>query len=71
VITLTKGAPITGPARDKLAARLKAHYEQSFSIRALAESTGRSYGFAHRLLEEYGVVLRTRGGNTRTAARRL
>ncbi|KOT83082.1 hypothetical protein ADK47_08595 [Streptomyces rimosus subsp. rimosus] len=35
------------------------------SIRALAEETGRSYGFVHRVLSESGVTLRGRGGATR------
>jgi hypothetical protein len=35
------------------------------SIRALASSTGRSYGFVHRVLTESGVQLRQRGGARR------
>jgi hypothetical protein len=31
----------------------------------LAEETGRSYGFVHRMLSESGVTLRGRGGATR------
>ncbi|MFO7401299.1 MAG: helix-turn-helix domain-containing protein, partial [Actinomycetales bacterium] len=30
-----------------------------------AASTGRSYGFIHRILSESGVTLRGRGGATR------
>ncbi|MEV0391444.1 helix-turn-helix domain-containing protein [Nonomuraea sp. NPDC050643] len=30
--------------------------------RELALATGRSYGFVHRLLQEAGVTLRSRGG---------
>ncbi|HKN51466.1 MAG TPA: helix-turn-helix domain-containing protein, partial [Amycolatopsis sp.] len=59
---LKKGARITGNTRDKLAADLKKKYEKGSSIRALAESTGRSYGFVHRVLSESGVQLRGRGG---------
>ncbi|MEV6612105.1 MULTISPECIES: helix-turn-helix domain-containing protein [unclassified Kutzneria] len=66
VADLKKGARITGPTRDKLAADLKKKYEKGASIRALAESTGRSYGFVHRVLSESGVTLRGRGGATRT-----
>lgn len=62
---LKKGARITGSTRDKLAADLKKKYERGASIRQLAESTGRSYGFVHRVLGESGVTLRGRGGNTR------
>ncbi|MBA2310698.1 MAG: transcriptional regulator [Pseudonocardiales bacterium] len=62
---LKKGARITGAARDKLAGDLRKKYEKGASIRALAESTGRSYGFVHRVLTETGVSLRGRGGATR------
>lgn len=65
VADLKKGARITGNTRDKLAADLKKKYEKGASIRALAESTGRSYGFVHRVLSESGVQLRGRGGATR------
>ncbi|MDX6206482.1 MAG: hypothetical protein QOF39_2539, partial [Frankiales bacterium] len=38
-------------------------------IRSLAESTGRSYGFVHRILTESGAALRGRGGATRGKAK--
>jgi hypothetical protein len=60
-----KGTRVTGAARDKLAADLKKAYESGASIRTLAESTGRSYGFVHGVLTEVGVALRGRGGATR------
>lgn len=63
--TLKKGSRVTGAARDKLAADLKKKYDAGASIRALAEETGRSYGFVHRMLSESGVTLRGRGGATR------
>ncbi|GAB2929111.1 helix-turn-helix domain-containing protein [Streptomyces mayteni] len=63
--TLKKGSRVTGPAREKLAADLKLKYESGASIRALAEETGRSYGFVHRMLSEADVTLRGRGGATR------
>jgi hypothetical protein len=63
---LRKGARITGPARDKLTADLRKKYEKGQSIRSLAESMGRSYGFVHRLLVDAEVPLRGRGGATRT-----
>ncbi|MGW7189853.1 helix-turn-helix domain-containing protein [Streptomyces sp. NPDC054838] len=53
--TLKKGSRVTGAARDKLAADLKKKYDSGASIRALAEETGRSYGFVHRMLSESGV----------------
>ena len=37
------------------------------SIRSLATSTNRSYGFVHRLLSESGASLRSRGGANRNA----
>ncbi|BFV56688.1 hypothetical protein KCMC57_up17920 [Kitasatospora sp. CMC57] len=63
--TLKKGSRVTGAAREKLAADLKKKYDSGASIRALAEETGRSYGFVHRMLSESGVILRGRGGATR------
>ncbi len=65
-VTIKKGARITGAARDKLAADLRKKYEKGQSIRALAEGTGRSYGFVHRLLLDAEVPLRGRGGATRS-----
>ncbi len=62
---------ITGDARDALARELAGRYRAGDSIREIAESTGRSYGFVHRLLSESGVQLRGRGGATRDRAARL
>lgn len=62
---LVKGTRITGDKRDKLASDLKRKYDTGASIRALAESTGRSYGFVHRILSESDTKLRGRGGATR------
>ncbi len=62
---IRKGARITGSARDKLTADLRKKYEKGQSIRALADGTGRSYGFVHRLLVDADVPLRGRGGATR------
>jgi hypothetical protein len=66
---LKKGVRVTGVDRSKLARLLTKRYETGESIRSLAASTGRSYGFVHRLLTEVGVTLRGRGGATRTATR--
>jgi hypothetical protein len=66
---LKKGARITGQARDKLASDLRRKYDAGQSIRALAESSGRSYGFVHRILTESGTTLRGRGGATRRKKR--
>jgi predicted transcriptional regulator len=65
VTELKKGARVTGADRSKLAGELKRKYSSGASIRALAEETGRSYGFVHRVLSESGVPLRGRGGATR------
>jgi len=65
VAELKKGSRVTGTERDKLAGDLRRKYDGGQSIRALAEATGRSYGFVHRILSESGVKLRGRGGATR------
>jgi len=56
-----KTARVSGESRAQLAADLKAKYEQGATIRALAETTGRSYGFVHRVLHDAHVPLRSRG----------
>ncbi|MQY40461.1 hypothetical protein SRB17_84940 [Streptomyces sp. RB17] len=63
---MARGVRITGEARDRLAGDLKKAYEDGASIRALAEATGRSYGFVHRILTEAGASLRGRGGAPRS-----
>ena len=68
VAELKKGSRVTGGDRDKLAAELKRKYEAGQSIRLLAEGSGRSYGFVHRILSESGATLRGRGGATRKKA---
>jgi predicted transcriptional regulator len=68
VAELGKGRRVSGGERDKLAADLKKKYAAGASIRELAASTGRSYGFVHRVLTESGVTLRGRGGATRGKA---
>lgn len=67
--TMKKGTRVTGADRDKLASELKKRYTAGESIRSLAASTGRSYGFVHRLLTESGVRLRGRGGATRSRSK--
>jgi hypothetical protein len=69
MVKLTKGARITGAAREKLASDLRKKYEKGASLRGLAQQTGRSYGFVHRILSDAGVTLRARGGNTRPQRR--
>jgi hypothetical protein len=65
VAELGKGRRVSGGEREKLATDLKRKYTAGASIRELAASTGRSYGFVHRILSESGAPLRGRGGATR------
>ena len=65
MVHLKKGARVTGGERDTLSEQLKKKYHGGASIRALAEESGRSYGFVHRILSESGATLRGRGGATR------
>ena len=68
---MSSGFYTDGKARDavrllssQLATDLKKRYDGGASIRSLAESTGRSYGFVHRILSESGTAMRNRGGRT-------
>jgi predicted transcriptional regulator len=56
---------VSGGEREKLTNDLKKKYAAGASIRELAASTGRSYGFVHRILSDAEVPLRGRGGATR------
>lgn len=62
---LRKHSRVTGAARDEVAKELVRRYDNGASIRALAGSIGRSYGFVHRVLTQSGVMLRARGGAMR------
>ncbi|ADD43515.1 helix-turn-helix domain-containing protein [Stackebrandtia nassauensis] len=53
---------INGEERLALIKKLVAGYSEGHSIRSLAASVDRSYGFVHRVLSEAGVKLRKRGG---------
>lgn len=53
---------VRGDERRELTDQVTAAYAQGRSIRAIASTIGRSYGFVHRLLVEAGVDFRTRGG---------
>jgi Helix-turn-helix domain len=66
--TLRKGTRVTGEDRSRLATDLRNRYDAGESIRSLATSTGRSYGFIHRILTEIGVTLRSRGGAPKRSA---
>jgi hypothetical protein len=67
---MKKGSRVTGADRDRLASDLRKKYDQGQSIRVLAESSGRSYGFVHRILSESGATMRGRGGATRGKPKR-
>jgi hypothetical protein len=60
-----KGQRIVGAERQALANDLKVRYAEGASIRKLATSLGRSYGFVHRVLTDAGVSLRPKGGPRR------
>ncbi len=64
---LKKGTHVTGTDRSKLAITLGRRYDSGENIRSLAASTGRSYGFVHRILAEAGVALRGRSARTPAA----
>ncbi len=57
-------AHLTGTTRAELADQLRGAYEAGQSLRILAASTGRSYGFIHQLLVEFGTAMRSRGRPT-------
>jgi hypothetical protein len=46
---------------------LRDEYQRGASIRNLAATTGKSYGFIHSILRESGITMRSRGGPNHTA----
>ncbi len=62
---------VKGEERAKLAAKVTKLYQNGATIRQLAASTGRSYGFIHGLLRESGAELRAHGGDNRPKMRRV
>ncbi|MET8948391.1 helix-turn-helix domain-containing protein [Streptomyces sp. NPDC004542] len=67
---MQKGKWITGSDRARLARAFAREYAEGRSIRVIAETHGRSYGFVHSVLTEGGVRLRSRGGDVRAGAAR-
>jgi hypothetical protein len=59
---VAKGRRIVGAERQALGKELVRRYQAGESLRALADSTSRSYGFIHRVLLEQRAQLRRRGG---------
>ncbi|THV38572.1 helix-turn-helix domain-containing protein [Glycomyces buryatensis] len=53
---------VRGDERRELTEYVATAYDQGRSIRDIASTIGRSYGFVHRLLTEADVKFRTRGG---------
>jgi transposase len=66
---MKKSQRITGKKRKTAASSIKARYARGASIRDIAESTGRSYGFIHKILMENGTSLRGRGGPNHTGGK--
>ncbi|HLU26862.1 MAG TPA: helix-turn-helix domain-containing protein [Glycomyces sp.] len=60
---------VRGDERRELTEHVTDAYLQGRSIRDIASTIGRSYGFVHRLLNEGGVKLRTRGGARKAGGR--
>lgn len=60
---------VRGDERRELTEYVTTEYQKGQSIRDIASTIGRSYGFVHRLLNEGGVKLRTRGGARKGAKR--
>jgi hypothetical protein len=56
---------IVGQHRVEAREDISARYMSGESIRSLANESGRSYGFIHRLLVEAGMKLRRRGAPKR------
>ena len=71
MVGTSRPARVTGEARAELSRSLEMQYRAGASIRELAASTQRSYGFIHRMLSDSGVPLRGRGGATRDRSSRL
>lgn len=60
---LPKYKRVFGDRRLEVQAAVAVRYELGESIREIAVSIGRSYGFVHRLLYDAGVEFRPRGGD--------
>lgn len=71
MVDRNRAARVTGEKRAELARSLEIQYRAGASIRELSATTGRSYGFIHRMLTDAGVQLRGRGGATRDRTSRL
>lgn len=70
-VATDKGRRILGPERATLAKDLVKRYVSGESIQELANSTGRSYAWVHRVLTESGVQLRPRGGRASAPTKKI
>lgn len=68
---LKPGARITGEDREKMSEDVVRLYRRGMSVRDIAKTLGRSYGFVHRLLGEQDEPVRSRGGDTRGGSKEL
>jgi molybdenum-dependent DNA-binding transcriptional regulator ModE len=57
-----KHTRVIGEDREQLLVVIAERYMNGESIRAMAQSMGRSYGFVHRMVKEAGCTMRSRGG---------
>lgn len=64
-MTLEKSKRISGKERAAEATKITLAYSKGKSIRQIADTTGRSYGWVHRILSENDTQLRPRGGANR------
>ena len=61
---------VTGDEREELARSLAVKYDEGASIRELSATSGRSYGFVHRILTEpRRAAARTRRRHPRSERR--
>lgn len=60
-VAARRGKRVTGEARDKAGRRAVELYDQGKSVRQVQAILSWSYGATHRLLREYGAVLRGPG----------
>lgn len=65
---LGKGKRIIGDLRSEVQQSYIERYLAGESIRAIAQDSGRSYGFVQTLLKNAGIPLRSRGGARRRKA---
>lgn len=56
-----RGTRVSGAERDRAGKRAVALYAEGKSVREVLAVLGWSYGATHRLLREYGAVMRGRG----------